>query len=513
LEYKDDGITGVHMDNRPDFQRMLEAIEAGEISAVFIKDKSRLGRNLLEVGHLEETFVDMDIRLVCVGEGIDTALGEDELGPIRNWYNEYYSRDISRKRRMNNFAKGHAGEPLGLPPYGYIKDPKNPKFWIVDKPAADVVKRIFSMSLDGMGIHQIAVALTEEKVLNPVHYWQSIGVNRSGKKGSDAHFWGKTTVQKILERREYLGDVINFKTYSKSFKNKKRIENAPENMAIFEGVHEAIIDRADFEKIQQKRGTTRKRATFEGEKSLFSGFLVCGDCGHNMHFHFNQGNHSITFFNCSNYKGNRGTCEKTHYIRCDFLEQAVLGEVKRLTKFATKYEGDFVQSAMGFSLQKSQGDKVAKEKELASLSARDKELDKLFERIYEDNLNGKLTDERYHRMAERYTAEQTEIADKLKALRSELEKFAVSAMTTEHFTSLVRKYTRAKKLTPRLLSELIERIEVFHAEKIDGKQVQRLIIHWHCIGAVDIPDLPNLTEPTVEIQTRKGVSVTYSAAA
>jgi hypothetical protein len=195
------------------------------------------------------------------------------------------------------------------------------------------------------------------------------------------------------------------------------------------------------------------------------------------------------------------------------LEQAVLGEVKRLTKFATKYEGDFVQAAMGLSLQKAQANRTAKERELATLKSRDKELDVLFSRIYEDNLGGKLTDERFHRLSNQYTAEQAQIAESSKSLRAELDKSAVSAMTTDHFTSLIRKYTRAKKLTPRLLSELIERIEVFHAEQIGGKKTQRIIIHWHCIGTVEIPDLPSLEEPSVEIHTRQGVSVTYSAAA
>ncbi len=243
---------------------------------------------------------------------------------------------------------------------------------------------------------------------------------------------------------------------------------------------------------------------------MFSGLLVCADCGSNLHFHFNQGNPDIKYFNCSNYKGNRGTCTSTHYVRVDFLEQVVLGEIRRLTKFASHYEDDFLKAVMGSSQESVALDRKLKEKELAALQARDEELDGLFERIYEDNVSGKLSDDRFAKMSRRYEQGQKELAEKIKALRSEMDKLGSRAMTSDMFISTVRKYTRAKKLTPRMLNELIERIEVHQAEKIDGKWEQRLIIHYNCVGAIFIPDVFPLPAPQVSVNTRKGVIVNYA---
>ena len=298
--------------------------------------------------------------------------------------------------------------------------------------------------------------------------------------------------------------------YSKSYKNKKRLENDRENWVVFKDVHEPIIERAVFKKVQQKRGKIRKRRTHEGERNMFSGLLVCADCGHNLHFHFNQGNPDIKYFNCSNYKGNRGSCTSTHYVRVDFLEQVVLGEIRRLTKFASQFEDEFVKAVIGHSQQAEATDRKLKEKELKALQARDEELDGLFERIYEDNVSGKLSDDRFARMSRRYEEEQKELAEKIKALRAEIDKQSSQSMTTDMFISLVRKYTRARKLTPRMLNELIEKIEVFNAEKIDGVWEQRLRIHYNCVGGIEIPELIPLPTPEVSVNTRKGVVVNYA---
>nr|WP_242994745.1 recombinase family protein [Butyricicoccus sp. OM06-6AC] len=380
------------------------------------EDLSRLGRNYIEVGRLtEEFFPEHDIRLVAVSDNIDTAEGENELAPIRNLFNEWYARDISKKRRISNKIKGNAGEPMGPPPYGYKKDPEDPKRWIVDEEAAQVVRRVFRMTLDGYGTEQIATIFSEEKILTPIAYWREKGVNRPGKsKLRGPYMWNSSTITHILSLQEYCGDILNFKTYSKSYKNKKRLANDRENWVIFQDVHEPIIERAVFEQVQQKRGKIRKRRTHEGERNMFSGLLVCADCGHNLHFHFNQGNPDIKYFNCSNYKGNRGTCTSTHYVRVDFLEQVVLGEIRRLTKFASQFEDEFVKAVIGHSQQAEATDRKLKEKELKALQARDEELDGLFERIYEDNVSGKLSDDRFTRMSRRYEEEQKELAEKIK---------------------------------------------------------------------------------------------------
>ena len=498
--------------DRPGFVEMIRQLEQGKAAAVFVKDLSRLGRNYIEVGRLtEEFFPDHDIRLVAVSDNIDTAEGENELAPIRNLFNEWYARDISKKRRISNKIKGNAGEPMGQPPYGYIKDPNDPKHWIVDDEAAQVVRRVYSMTLEGFGTEQIATQLEKDGVLTPRAYWLTKGIKRPGKgKQQPPTKWNSSTITKILSLQEYCGDILNFKTYSKSYKNKKRIDNDRENWVVFQDVHEAIIERAVYEQVQQKRGKIRKRRTNNGEHNMFSGLLVCADCGSNLHFHFNQGNPEIKYFNCSNYKGNRGTCTSTHYVRVDFLEEVVLGEIRRLTKFASLYEDEFVKTVIGHSQQAEQTDRKLKEKELKTLLARDEELDGLFERIYEDNVSGKLSDDRFAKMSRRYEDEQKELAEKIKKLRSEIEKQSSRSMTTDMFIGLVRKYTRARKLTPRMLNELIEKIEVFNAEKIDGVWEQRLRIHYNCVGTIEIPTVLPLPIPEVSVNTRKGVVVNYA---
>lgn len=516
LIFCDDGISGVTME-RPGYKSMIEAIEDNKISAVFVKDLSRLGRNYIEVGRLtEEFFPEHDIRLVAVSDNIDTFEGENELAPIKNLFNEWYARDISKKRRISNKIKGNSGEPLGLPPYGYIRNPAG-KNWIIDEEAASVVRHIYDMALGGLGTDQIACKLEEEKILTPVNYWYNKGISRPGLKRSQEcpHKWHHSTIINILSKHEYCGDVINFKTYSKSYKNKKRYENDKENWAIFKDVHEPIIDRTVWEKIQERRSRkTRKKCVSGENKNMFSGLLVCADCGSNLGYHFNQANHDITYFNCMGYnRGSRKICTSTHYIRTDFLEQVVLGEIKRLMKFATLYENEFAKIVMGNSIKAAEQQRRAKQKELNSLLARDDELDILFEKIYEDNVSGKISDERFAKMFVKYESEQKELKEKVQKIQAELNNEKSKAVTSDMFLSSVRKYTRARKLTPRMLNELIDKIEVYQAEKIDGKKVQRLKIHYNCIGAIEIPDFEKLPQNNVSIHTRQGVDVQYAALA
>ena len=510
--YSDDGWSGTNFE-RPDWKRLIADIEAGKVGIVLVKDLSRVGRDYLRVGfYTEVTFPQNGVRFIAVNNGVDSAnQSENDFAPFLNIMNEWYARDISKKRRISNKIKGNAGEPMGQPPYGYIKDPNDPKHWIVDDEAAQVVRRVYSMTLEGFGTEQIATQLEKDGVLTPRVYWLTKGIKRPGKgKQQPPTKWNSSTITKILSLQEYCGDILNFKTYSKSYKNKKRIDNDRENWVVFQNVHEAIIERAVYEQVQQKRGKIRKRRTNNGEHNMFSGLLVCADCGSNLHFHFNQGNPEIKYFNCSNYKGNRGTCTSTHYVRVDFLEEVVLGEIRRLTKFASLYEDEFVKAVIGHSQQAEQTDRKLKEKELRTLLARDEELDGLFERIYEDNVSGKLSDDRFAKMSRRYEEEQKELAEKIKKIRSEIEKQSSRSMTTDMFIGLVRKYTRARKLTPRMLNELVEKIEVFNAEKIDGVWEQRLRIHYNCVGTIEIPTVLPLPIPEVSVNTRKGVVVNYA---
>ena len=510
--FVDDGVTGTTM-KRPGFQKMLTAIEAGYISAVFVKDLSRLGRNYIEVGRLTEEFFPLhDVRLVAVSDGVDSDEGDSEFTPFKNIMNEYYAKDISKKRKIVNKLKGNSGVPLSQPPYGYIKNSDDPRFWVVEPEAAGVVRRIYQMAVDGYGLAETAAALEADGIVNPTYYWRARGVNRSGSKSTvEPTKWGHTTIKKILTLQEYCGDIINFKSYSKSYKMKRRIENPEENRAIFLNVHEAIIDRATWEKVQKlKSGTRRKRPTVTQEPSVFSGLLKCPECGGNLNFHFNQGNHDIKFFSCNNHNSGLRKCSKTHYIRLDFLEQVVLGEIRRLTCFANEYEDDCVKAVMGHSARVAQTDRAKKQRELDVLVARDKELDGLFERLYEDNVAGKINDERFARMSKRYEEEQGENAKKIKALRLELKKSDGRQMDTEAFLATVRRYTDAQELTRRMVAELIDHIEVYHAEKVNGVKQQRIVIYYNCIGQFAVPDRRKIPEVDVLLKTRKGVAVSYS---
>ena len=510
--FVDDGITGTTM-KRPGFQKMLTAIEAGYISAVFVKDLSRLGRNYIEVGKLTEEFFPLhDIRLVAVSDGVDSDEGEDDFTPFKNIMNEYYAKDISKKRRIVNKMKGNAGVPLSPPPYGYIKNPDDPRFWVIEQEAAEVVRRIYRMALEGYGLAEIAARLAADGVVNPTYYWRSRGTSRGGSKSTvEPTKWGHTTVKKILTLQEYCGDVINFKSYSKSYKMKKRIENPEENRAIFLNVHEAIIDRQTWEKVQAlQKGTRRKKPTVTQEPSVFSGLLKCPECGGNLNFHFNQNNHDIKFFSCQNHNSGYRKCSKTHYIRLDFLEQVVLYEVKRLACFASEYENDFIKAMIGRSAKVAENTALRKQRELDALTARDRELDMLFERLYEDNVAGKIDDARFAKMSKRYEQEQGENAKKIKALRLELKKDESKRMDIDDFLETVRRYTDATTITKRMVAELIDHIEVYHAEKQDGVTNQRVVIYYNCIGAFDVPDRRKIPEADIIMETRKGVALSYA---
>ncbi len=512
--FVDDGITGTTM-KRPGFQKMIQAIEAGYISAVFVKDLSRLGRNYIEVGKLTEEFFPLhDVRLVAVSDGVDSDEGEDDFTPFKNIMNEYYAKDISKKRRIVNKMKGNAGIPLSPPPYGYIKNPDDPRFWVIDPEAADVVRRIYRMALEGYGLAETAAALGADGIVNPTYYWRSKGTSRGGSKSTlEPTKWGHTTIKKILTTQEYCGDVINFKSYSKSYKMKKRIENPEENRAIFLNVHEAIIDRPTWEKVQAlKAGTRRKRPTVTQEPSVFSGVMKCPECGGNLNFHFNQNNHDIKFFSCQNHNSGLRKCSSTHYIRLDFLEQVVLYEVHRLACFANEYENDFIKAMVGRSAKVAENERIRKKRELDALLARDRELDTLFERLYEDNVSGKIDDARFAKMAKRYEQEQGENAGRIKTLRLEVKKLDEKRMDVEDFLETVRRYTDATKITKRMVAELIDHIEVYPAVKEDGVTNQRVTIHYNCIGVFEVPDRRKIPERDILLETRRGVALSYAPA-
>ena len=510
--FVDDGITGTTM-NRPGFQKMIQAIEAGYIKAVFVKDLSRLGRNYIEVGKLTEEFFPLhDVRLIAVSDGVDSDEGDNEFTPFRNIMNEWYAKDISKKRRIVNKMKGNSGIPLSPPPYGYIKNPDDPRFWIVEPEAAEIVKRIYRMALEGHGLNEIAAALQADGINNPSYYWLNRGTSRSGSKSTlEPTKWGHTTIKKILTLQEYCGDVINFKSYSKSYKIKRRIANPEENRAVFLNVHEPIIERATWEKVQVlQKGTRRRKPTKSNVPNIFAGRLKCADCGGNLNFHFNQLNPEIKYFSCQSHNSGLRKCTGTHYIRLDFLEQILLCEINRLSAFAAEYEDEFLKAIIGLSAKTAESKRQQKKKELATLSARDKELDMLFEKLYEDNVSGKIDDARFSKMSKRYEEEQGEITAKLKLLRQELKKFESRHVDVDDFLQSIRRYRNVTEITLRMVGELIDHIDVYQAEKSEGIHTQRIVIYYNCIGQFAVPSAKNIPETNIVVETRKGVAVSYS---
>jgi len=522
--FVDDGYTGTNF-NRPDFRRMEREIENGTIGAVFVKDLSRLGREYLDCGHYTERFFPMhDVRFIAVNDNVDTNDGEDEFMPFRNIINEWYSRDISRKVKTAHRVRGSNGEPLATkPPYGYKRNPEKPKFWVVDESAAAVVRRIYQMCLDGFGVEQIATVLEQDKILAPNAHAAKHGQKVSGKRTINGPCaWKNSTVAKILAQREYCGDIVNFKTYSKSYKNKARFENSVENQMVFENVHEAIIERGDWERVQEMRSKIRCIAKPGNTRTnMFAGLLVCATCGANLHFHFNQRTPTIEYFNCSTYNGRgklRGDCNATHHVRADFIEQVVLGDIKRITAFAKHYEDKFLQI-----LTASAGDEVERqvtllECQITKLKARNKELDSLFERIYEDNVAGKLADERFAKMSARYESEQAENEKQLLGLSEKLAPAKVKVGSADWFLKTVKQYTRMKKLTPEILREFVDNIVIHHRVRIgvaspDCPAVERqeIEIFYNCVGSIIVPDVAKVPQVEVIMPIRKGVTACYSS--
>ena len=507
--YVDDGYTGTNF-NRPGFQQMLEDIEMGYVSTIIVKDMSRLGRDYLQVGYYTDTyFPDRNIRFIAVNDCVDSNDGENELAPFRNVMNEMYARDISRKVRSSHRLRGNAGEPLSQPPYGYVKSPENKKKWIVDAEAAQVVQDIFRMCLEGKGNETIARILQEHKVLIPMAYWQSKGLPRGGKKTQpNPYKWGKTTVAKILAQQEYCGDVINFKTYSKSFKNKSRIPNPEENWAVFKNVHEPIIDREAFESVQKLISKTKRRAPKKenAEKNMFCDLLYCADCGSKLWSHVNTVNKNIQYFSCSNYKTDtRGTCETRHYIRADAIEQVVMLELRRMAQFLQDDEETFAE----LLAQKTNKDILKEQKyleeELRKSVARNEKVSGLYEKLYEDNASGKVTDEWFMQLSHKYEVERMELKAKIAELRKRISNIGTMQQHKENFINAIRRFMEMKKLTAPLLRELIDKITVYETEGVGKNRSQRIMIHYKFIGYIEIPECGS----NYKADTRKGVAVEY----
>ena len=509
--YVDDGYTGTNF-NRPGFQAMLEDIEMGYVTTVMVKDLSRLGRDYVSVGHYTDNFFpEHNIRFIAVNDLVDSNNGDNEIAPFKNIMNEMYARDISRKVRCSHRIRGNLGEPLSQPPYGYMKDPNNKKKWIVDTEAAEVVKRIFAMCIEGKGNETIARLLQESEILIPLAYWQSKGLKKGGKKTqTNPYKWNKSTVQKILAQQEYCGDIINFKTYSKNFKNKRRLLNPEENWKIFKDVHEPIIDRNTFETVQKMKAKAKRRAPNpkHAEKNMFCGLLYCSDCGSPLWFNVNHPNTDIKYFMCSNYKGHRGTCEQTHYVRADSLEQIMILELRSLASFLAEDEQAFANILEAKTNKSILNQQKFLETSIDKALARTKEVAVMYEKLFEKHINGIVNEESFMQLSQKYEAERDELKVKIKQYRDELAETESLRTSKEQFTTAVRKFMQMETLTPALLNELVEKIEVYSIEGKGKNRIQRIIIHYRFFGVIENP----VKEENVVLEARQGVAVEYLTA-
>ena len=482
--FVDDGFSGTNF-ARPAFTEIMELAEQGLIENLIVKDHSRLGRNRLVVGQLlEEDFDRLGIRYIAIMDNIDTAKGISDIVPMQDLFNEWHAKNTSQKVRNVFKNKGMSGEPLTtIPPYGYMKNPDNPKEWIVDEPAAEIVKKIFSMCVSGNGPSKIARILTEEKIPTPSEYWKNCGRNVNALT-EQPNKWNSTTVVTILERREYIGDTVNFRTTTKSFKNKKKIDKPKEEWKVFENTHPTIISRETFDIVQELR-KNKRRPSREGKTSMFSGLMYCHDCGSKMYFctakDFDE---TQNWFTCSKSRKNIDACS-SHFIRETQIGFSVLKNMQNIFWYVQYNEERFVEMLLEKSKEAEKKELSSKRRELEKARKRIDELNNLFLRAYEDNISRKLSDERYEFLYSSYESERKELNEKISVLENEISEGTKQTSDIEKFISKVKQVTELEYLTPELVHEFISRIEVHAPYRKGGKRYQRIDIYYRDVGILN----------------------------
>ncbi|MBQ7909859.1 MAG: recombinase family protein [Clostridia bacterium] len=503
--FVDDGISGTTFD-RPDFQRMQRMIENGEIGVVIVKDLSRFGRNYLDVGeYLEIKYPTLGVRFIAIQENVDTLKNTGtEMMPFNNIFNEWYAAQTSKKIRAVWKSKADKGERIAAAiPYGYIKSQDDPKQWIIDEEAAKVVRYIFELTLEGLGPMKIARRLEDEQILSPTAYYLENGRKSSNDisaRGKCA--WSTTSVRHILENRQYTGCTVNFKTSLVSYKVHKTVYNPEEEWQIIPNTQEAIIDEDTFNRVQELRDS-RRRNTATGRESLFSGLLYCADCKSKLYFCAAKSiKPEQEFHRCSAYKENRGSCS-IHFIREVVLREAILELVKRVALFIQQYEAVFLYMyAKKHNITKEVNSRNMKAT-IERNKRRIKELDKLIERIYEDNVLGKIPDARFSKMMASYEAEQNQLGTETAKAEESLKTMEQDKVDLRAFLETIRQCTDIKELTPAIVNRLIRRIEVHNSEKVDGRKQVRLDVYFTAVGLIDIPGEKELIEMMREIQSAK----------
>ena len=483
--FVDDGYSGTTF-TRPAFMEMMELAESGKIGTIIVKDHSRLGRNRLVVGQLlEEDFVRLNIRYIAIMDNIDSSKGLNDFLPIQDWFNEMHAKNTSQKVRAVLKNKGESGISLANNvPYGYKKDENDKTKWLIDETSAEVVKEIFNLFIQGHGTFEIARILRERKILTPSEYNSSISTNSNTQEYQ--YKWCGTTVAGILDRQEYIGDTVNFKCTTRSYKDKTKVVLPKEDRKVFKNTHEPIIDEYTWNIAKQLRDN-RKKPTRSGKKSIFSGLLFCNDCGKKMYFQspvidLKAKDH----YRCSSYKHDTSLCT-AHYITDEVLQNLVLENIQKVISYMKNYEDLFIKEQLAKSTQ-DEIKKISKnKKELEKAKNRIIEIDNLFMHIYEDNVSGKITDDRFRNLSYNYDKEQQELKIKIGQLSKYIENTEKKDTDITQFISNVKKYTELTKLSQEILNELIEKIVIHQQEKVNGKKVQEIDIYYRGVGIISFP--------------------------
>ena len=487
--FVDDGWSGTRWD-RPAFTEMIELVKEGKVKIIITKDMSRLGRDYLQVGmYTDIVFPDNEVRFIAIKDNVDSenrAQGND-FTAVLNLFNEFHARDTAKKVRDAAAVRGNSGKYLcTIPPYGYLKDPLDKEKWVVDEEAAKVVQHIYDLCIAGKGAAQIARILWKGKVPTPSVHMREMGVNTPHKLSADPYCWEDCTIEGILTRMEYLGCMVNFKHYKKSYKSKRFYRNAPENWVIFEGAHPAIIEKAQWDRVQELCRHKRRLAK-SGKQGLFSGLLYCPDCGAKLYFSTCKNyDDSQDHYVCSNYKSAMGQCS-AHYIREKVLREIILEHIQRVLRYIQQFEAEFVRIKYEQSFEDRRRELADMKREIVKANRRISELDKLFKHIYEDHVIGKLLDERFQDMSDDYETEQRQLKADVAHLEADVAKGEEITADFQTFLANVRKYTDITELTHTVLNEFIQRIEVHAPDKSSGKRVQQIDIYYNAVGVINIP--------------------------
>lgn len=487
--FVDDGYSGTNFE-RPDWQRLMGLVDEGKVGTIIVKDMSRLGRDYLKVGmYTEMVFPNADVRFIAINNGVDSAnQAENDMTPFINIFNEFYAKDTSRKIRAVFKAKGQAGKPLCThPPYGYIKDPENKFHWIVDEEAAEHVREIFRLCIQGYGVSQIASEMSKRHVMNPIAYAKANGRSIVDTRcNADDYTWADSTISHMLSRPEYLGHTVNFKTYSKSYKQKKQLKNDPSEWQVFEHTHEAIIDQETFDIVQRIRDG-RRRWTPMGEMPILSGMVFCADCGAKLYQVRGRTLPQSEYMVCSTYRKKGKQVCSSHQIRNCVLEDFLLDGICQTTAYVREHEDEFVE--MVTKKKRAECDRSLRDgkRELEQAQNRIRKLDDIIQRLYEDNVEGKISDERFMKMSENYENEQKTLKARVTELHSMITSEQEANVNADRFIDLVKKYTDVHELTAEIIREFVKKINVYQTERIDGKRVQRIRIVWNCIGEFTPP--------------------------